>query len=89
MQRVDQAGGGDDRGAVLVVEDRDFKPFAKLLLDDEAFGRLDVLKIDAAVLGASIATASTNLSVSCVDSSHAVNIGKFLEKDGLALHHRL
>ena len=49
VQRVDQAGGGDDRGAVLVVvEDRDVHQLAQALLDDEAVRRLDVLEIDAA-----------------------------------------
>ena len=37
VERVDQAGGGDDRGAVLVVvEDRDVHQLAQALLDDEA-----------------------------------------------------
>ena len=49
MQRIDQAGGGDDGGAVLVVvEDGNVHQFAQPLLDDEAVGRLDVLEIDAA-----------------------------------------
>ena len=49
IQRVDQAGGRDDRGAVLiVVEHRDVEQFAQPLLDDEALRRLDVLEIDAA-----------------------------------------
>ena len=56
LQRVDQAGGGDDRGAVLVVmEDRDVHQLAQPLLDDEAVGRLDVLEIDAAEGRAEIA----------------------------------
>ena len=46
---VDQAGRGDDRGAVLVVvEDRDVHPLAQRLLDDEAVGRGDVLEVDPA-----------------------------------------
>ena len=46
---VDQPGGGDDRGAVLVVvEHRDVHPLAQRLLDDEAFRRGDVLEVDAA-----------------------------------------
>ena len=49
IERIEQAGGGDDRGAVLVVvEDRDVEQFAQPLLDDEALRRLDVLEIDAA-----------------------------------------
>ena len=46
---VDQAGGGDDRGAVLVVvEDRDVHPLAQRLLDDEAVWRGDILEVDPA-----------------------------------------
>ena len=34
IERIDQAGGGDDRGAVLVVvEHRDVEQFAQPLLD--------------------------------------------------------
>ena len=46
---VDQARGGDDRGAVLVVvEHRNVHPLAQRLLDDEAVGRGNVLEVDAA-----------------------------------------
>ena len=56
VQRVDQAGGGDDRRAVLVVvEHRDVHQLAQALLDDEALGRLDVFEVDAAERGAEIA----------------------------------
>jgi len=49
FQRVDQAGGGDDRRAVLIVmENRHVEQFAELLLDDETFRRLDILQIDSA-----------------------------------------
>ena len=49
LQRVDQAGRGDDGGAVLViVEHRNVEQFAQSLLDDETFRRLDVLEVDAA-----------------------------------------
>ena len=49
VHRVDQAGRGDDRRAVLVVmEDRNVHQLAQALLDDEAFRRLDVFEIDAA-----------------------------------------
>ena len=49
FERIDQAGGGDDGGAVLVVvKDRNIEQLAQPLLDDEAFRRLDVLEIDAA-----------------------------------------
>ena len=46
---VDQAGGGDDRGAVLVVvEHRNVQQLLQLGLDAEAFRALDILQIDAA-----------------------------------------
>jgi hypothetical protein len=44
FQAVENAGGDDDGGAVLVVmENRDVHDLAQLLFDLEAFGRLDVL----------------------------------------------
>ena len=62
VERVDQPGGGDDRGAVLVVvEDRDVHQLAQPLLDDEAFRRLDVLEVDAAEGGPEIAHAVDEL----------------------------
>ena len=49
LQRVDQAGERDDRGAVLVVvENRDVHQLAQPAFDDEAVGRADVLEVDAA-----------------------------------------
>jgi hypothetical protein len=49
---VEQAGGGDDRGAVLViVHHRDLQALAQGLLDDEAFRGLDVFQIDPAKAG--------------------------------------
>ncbi len=49
MQRVEHAGGGDDRRAVLIVmEDRNVHQVAQPLLDDETLRRLDVFEIDAA-----------------------------------------
>ena len=49
IQRVDQAGRRDDRGAMLVVvEHRDVEQFLQPLLDDEALRRLDVFEVDAA-----------------------------------------
>ena len=62
IERIDQSGGGDNRGAVLVVmEHRDVHQFAQALLDDEAFRRLDVFEIDAAPAGAEIADAIDEL----------------------------
>ena len=49
LERVEQRGAGDDRGAVLVVvEDRDLHRLPQRLLDVEAVRRLDVLEVDAA-----------------------------------------
>ena len=92
MQRVDQAGGGDDRRAVLVVvEHRDVHQFAQALLDDEAIRRLDVLEIDAAERGAEIAHAIDELvDVLGVDLEvDRIDVGEALEEDRLAFHHRL
>ncbi|MNM45444.1 hypothetical protein D3C81_563670 [compost metagenome] len=48
FQGVDHAGGGDDRGAVLViVEDRDVALLDQGALDLEALWRLDVFEVDA------------------------------------------
>src|SRR3546814_9419414 len=46
---VDNPGRSDDSGAVLVImEHGDVHSLAQRLLDHEAFGRLDILQIDAA-----------------------------------------
>ena len=49
LERVEQRGAGDDRGAVLVVvEDRDVHLRDQPLFDLEALRRVDVLEVDAA-----------------------------------------
>ena len=92
MKRIDQACRRDDGGAVLVVmEDRNLKALAKLLLDDETFRRFDILEIDAAEarrkhghgLDEFLGVLRIDLEIEPVD------IGELLEQDGLALHHRL
>ena len=91
-QGVDEAGGGDDRGAVLVVvEDRDVHQLAQALLDDEAFRRLDVFEIDAAEAGAEVAHAIDELvDVPGVDLQiDGIDVGEALEQHRLAFHHRL
>ncbi len=89
---VDQARGGDDRGAVLViVHHRDLHPLAQRLLDHEAFGGLDVFQIDAAEarlhhrhrLDDRIGVFAGQFDVDRID------VGEALEQDGLAFHHRL
>ncbi len=92
LERIQEAGGGDDRGAVLVVvEDGDIEQLLQLLLDDEAVGRLDVLEIDAAEGRPQVAHAVDELVDVLGGDEHvdAVDIGEALEEDGLAFHHRL
>ena len=92
IERIEQAGGGDDRGAVLVVmENGDVHQFAQALLDDEALGRLDVFEIDAAPAGAEefdaidefVRVLGRDFEIDRVD------IGEALEQHRLAFHHRL
>ena len=63
----------------------------RLLLDDEALGRLDVLEIDAAEGGAEVAHAVDEfVDVLGIDLEvDGVDIGEALEQDRLAFHHRL
>ena len=89
---VDHAGGGDDRGAVLiVVEDGNVHQFAKALLDDETLRRLDVLQIDAAERGAEIAHGvDEGVGILGVDLKvDGVEIGEAFEQRALAFHDRL
>ena len=92
IERIEQAGGGDDRGAVLVVmEHRDVEQLAQPLLDDETLRRLDVFEIDAAPAGAEIAHAIDEL-VGILGGDFqidGVDVGKALEQHRLAFHHRL
>ena len=92
LQRVDEARGRDDRGAVLVImEDRDIHHLAQTLLDDEAVRRLDVFKVDAAERRAKEADAIDELvDVLRVDFQvYRIDISKALEQHRLAFHHRL
>ena len=86
---VDEPCGGDDRGAVLVImHHRDLHPLAQGLLDHEAFGRLDVLKVDPAKawlhqrdgFDQRIGIFGIQLDINGID------IGKAFEQDRLALH---
>ena len=92
LQRVQDAGADDDRGAVLVVvEDRDLHPRAQRALDVEAVRRLDVLEVDAAEgrlergdqVDQLVEVLLVDLDVEDVDA------GELLEQDALAFHHRL
>ena len=73
------------------MEDRNVHQLAQALLDDEAFGRLDVFEIDAAEGGAEIAHAiDEGVDVPGVDLEvDGVDIGEALEQHRLAFHHRL
>ena len=92
IERVDQGGADDDRGAVLIiVEHRDVHGLAQAFLDDEALRRLDVLEVDAREALAEEAYAIDELiDVVGVDLEvDGVDVGEALEQDRLALHHRL
>src|SRR5690606_17811432 len=89
---VDQAGGRDDGGAVLVVvEDGNVQQVLQLGFDLEAFGGLDVLQIDAAPGVADVLDHGDELVR--VGGLHldveAVDISEAFEQDRLAFHHRL
>ena len=90
LHRVDHAGGGDDRGAVLiVVENRNVHQFAQALLDDETLRRLDVLEIDAAERGAEkfhrvdefLGVLGSDFQIDRIDVREA------FEENRLAFHH--
>ena len=68
-QAVEDAGGDDDRRAVLiVVEDWNIEQLFELVLDDEAVRRLDVLEIDAAEGGTEVANrVDESVDVFCRD----------------------
>ena len=92
VERVDEAGGRDDGGAVLVVvEHRDVEQLAQALLDDEALRRLDVLQVDAAPALAEEADAVDEL-VRVLGGDleiDGIDVGEALEQHRLAFHHRL
>ena len=89
---VEQAGGDDDRRAVLVVVKHwDVQKLAKLLLDREAFRCLDVFEVDAAEGRRQRPDDADDLfGIGGVDLDiEDVDVGKALEQQTLALHHRL
>ena len=86
---VDEGGGHDNGGAVLViVEDRDIQLFFQRLLDLKALGALDVLQIDAAERGRNgLAGRDDAGRVVGVDADgECVHPAKFLKEHGLSLH---
>ncbi len=89
---VENAGGGDDGRAVLVVmEDRNVEQFAQALFDDEALRRLDVFQIDAAERIADALDAfDEGVRIVLLDLDvDGVDVGEALEQHRLAFHHRL
>src|SRR5690606_33232630 len=72
-------------------KDRNLHALAQRTLDFEALGCLDVLKINAAEGGLERGNGFNKLiRIALVNFNvEDVNTGKFLEQDGLALHHRL
>ena len=92
IERVDQAGGRDDRGSVLVVvEHRDVEELPQPLLDDEALRRADIFEVDAApALAEQLDAVDDFVGVFRRDFEvDRVDVGEALEQDRLAFHHRL
>ncbi len=92
FQRVDEASRTDHRRAVLVImEDRDVHDLFQALFNDETFRSLDVFKVDTTKgrphqgnrLDDLIRVFGVQFDID------RVHIGKTLEQDRLALHHRL
>ncbi len=70
LTRIEQTGGGDDGGAVLVVmENRNVEFVAQAAFDDEAFGALDVLRLMPPNVGPILRTVVMSSSGSCVVTS--------------------
>src|SRR5204863_28909 len=92
VERVQEASGRDDRGAVLVVvKHRNVEQFAQALLDDEALGCFDVFQIDAApALAEKFHAIDEFVRILGVDLKiDRVDVGEALEQHGLAFHHGL
>ncbi len=73
------------------MENGDVHARTKPLLDLEALGRLDVLKVDAAegrLQGRDHINELLDIRLVHLDVEH-VDVGKLLEQDALAFHHRL
>ena len=89
MAGIDQAGGGDNGRAMLVImEYRNIHQFAQALFNHKAFRRLDVFQIDAAKSRAQIAYGiDESVRVFGIHTKiHRIHIGKALEQSGLAFH---
>ena len=91
LQRVEDRGEHDDRGAVLVVvEDGDVELGLQPVLDLEAARRRDVLEVDAAERrGDPLDGLDDLVGVLGVEADRErVDAGELLEQDRLALHDR-
>ena len=76
---------------LIVMEDRNIHPFLQAALDLEALRRLDVFQIDAAECRLQQGDGfdeGVRIGRVHFDIEH-VDVGEFLEEDGLAFHHRL
>ena len=92
LERVEQRGAGDDRGAVLViVEDGNLHRLPKRFLDQEAVRRPDVFEVDPADGRLEeLAEADHVFGLFGADFEiEDVEIGELLEEVTLALHDRL
>ena len=88
---VQKRGGGDDRGAVLVVvEDRNIELFLEALFDFEATRRGNVFEVDAAeATGKEFDRFDDLFSVFGTDAERErVDVGERLEERAFAFHHR-
>ena len=75
---------------LVVMEDRNVHQLAQALFDHETFWRLDVFEIDAApALAQQLDAIDDLVGILGIDLEiDRVDIGKTLEQDSLALHHR-
>src|SRR6195256_4851499 len=92
IERIDQAGGRDDRDSVLVVmEYRDVEEFPQPLLDDEALRCADIFEIDAApALAEKLDAVDDFVGVFRRDFEvDRIDVGEALEQNRLAFHDRL
>ncbi len=76
---------------LVVVEDRDVHPLFQSLFDDEAFRRLDILKVDAAEARLhQLHRIDELVDVLGLEFDiDRIHVGKTLEQDRLTFHHRL
>ncbi len=91
-QTVENSGGADNGGTVLiVVEDRNIHPLAQLLLDVETLWRFNIFEVDAAKGGLQRGhhvNKFIRIEFVHFDIEH-IDTGKFLKEYPLPFHHRL